>query len=99
MHEKKSVIEQMMNVESFTRFNRRSFDHVYLADPYTSLIDDAINNAEIDIAKARYQFERAFPARLRAGEDPLSGENSWGTRLSPMRMPESIVGSLMTVSI
>lgn len=91
--------KDMLTAENFARFGRSSTEPVYIQPPYTSMLDDAINIAEVNIEKARYRFERGFPARIRAGQDPLAPENAWGTRLSPLRAPEQILGSLMAVSI
>ncbi|SHN63176.1 hypothetical protein [Desulfovibrio litoralis] len=99
MQNTQSAIEQLLDVERYTTFSRRISDPVYNSPPYSSAIDDAIYFAEKNIEKVKYQFDRGFPARLRAGEDPLFGNNTFGTRLSPLRSPERIVGSLMTVSI
>lgn len=91
--------KDLLTPENFTRFEMARKEPVYLPPPYTSMLNDAVNGAEIDIERAGYRFERGFPARIRAGENPLAGENAWGSRISPMRAPERILGSLMAVSI
>lgn len=91
--------KDMLTPENFTRFAMVRKEPVYLPPPYTSMLNDAVTGAEIDIERASYRFERGFPARIRAGENPLAAENAWGSRISPMRAPEQILGSLMAVSI
>lgn len=91
--------KDLLTPQNFTRFARSSTEPVYIQPPYTSMLDDAVNGAEVDIERAWYRFERGFPARIRAGQDPLAPENAWGSRLSPLRAPEQILGSLMAVSI
>lgn len=92
-------VQALLAPENYTRFARSATEPVYLQPPYTSILDETVEKAEIDIERARYRFERGFPARIRAGQDPLAPENAWGTRLSPLRAPEQILGSLMAVSI
>ena len=73
-------------------------DPPFAARPYTSLIDDVVRTGEDTIEASNRRWAAGFPARIRAGQ-ALSGENAFGTRISPINAPEAIRGRMVAVSI
>ncbi|MCC8193867.1 MAG: hypothetical protein LIP28_04400 [Deltaproteobacteria bacterium] len=66
--------------------------------PYTSLLDDVVRTGEDMIERANRHWAAGFPARARAGQ-VLGGSNAFGSRVSPLHMPESVRGRMVAVSI
>ena len=67
-------------------------------DVYTSLLDDVVRTGENMIEAANRDWAAGFPARARAGQS-IAGGNSFGTRISPLNMPEAVRGRMVAVSI
>lgn len=65
---------------------------------YTSLLDDVVRTGENMVEHANRDWAAGFPARERAGQTP-AGENAFGTRVSPLNMPEQVRGRMVAVSI
>ena len=70
----------------------------HAAPPYTSLLDDVVRTGENMIENANRDWAAGFPARARGGQS-LSGSNAFGSRISPLRMPETVRGRMVAVSI
>ncbi len=68
------------------------------APPYTSLWDDAVRAGEDMIENANRRRAAGFPARARAGQVP-AGSTAFGSRVSPLSMPEHVRGRMVAVSI
>ena len=66
--------------------------------PYTSLLDDVVRTGENMIENANRRWAAGSPARKRAGQS-VGGSNAFGTRVSPLRMPEAVRGRMVAVSI
>ena len=73
-------------------------DPPHAAPPYTSALDDVVRTGENMIENANRDWARGFPARARAGQ-VLDGSTVFGSRVSPLRMPETIRGRMVAVSI
>ena len=65
---------------------------------YTSLFDDVVRTGENMVENANRDWAAGFPARAHAGQTPV-GENAFGTRVSPLNMPEEVRGRMVAVSI
>lgn len=68
------------------------------AMPYTSLFDDLVRQGEDMVENANRRWAAGFPARARAGQT-MAGANAFGTRASPLHMPEALRGRMVAVSI
>jgi len=73
-------------------------DPIFEARPYSSLLDDVVHTGEDSIENATRHWAAGFPARARVGQI-MSGSNAFGTRVSPINMPEAIRGRMVAVSI
>ena len=73
-------------------------DPPHAAMPYTSLLDDVVRTGEKMIESANRDWARGFPARARAGQ-AFDGSNVFGSRVSPLYMPEAVRGRMVAVSI
>lgn len=73
-------------------------DPPFAALPHTSLLDDVVRTGENMVDNANRDWAAGFPARARAGQI-LSGSNAFGTRVSPINMPEALRGRMVAVSI
>ena len=65
---------------------------------YTSMLDDVVNIGEDTIETANRRWAAGFTARSRAGQS-VSGSNVFGSRASPLDMPEAVRGRMVAVSI
>ena len=73
-------------------------DPPFAARPYSSLWDDVVRTGENMVENANRHWAAGFPARARAGQVP-AGSNAFGTRVSPLNMPETVRGRMVAVSI
>jgi hypothetical protein len=73
-------------------------DLPHAAPPHTSVLDDVVRTGENMIENANRDWARGFPARARAGQ-VLDGSTVFGSRVSPLRMPEVVRGRMVAVSI
>lgn len=64
----------------------------------SSLLSDPARAGEDTARTANRRWAAGFPARARGGQI-LSGENAFGTRVSPVNIPEAIRGRMVAVSI
>ncbi len=73
-------------------------DPIFKARPYSSLLDDVVHTGEDSIENAARRWAAGFSARSRAGQ-VLSGSNAFGSRVSPINMPEATRGRMVAMSI
>lgn len=80
------------------RTERHPLDPPYAAAPYTSILDHVVRAGEDMIAAVNRRWAAGFPARERLGQTH-EGQNAFGSRSSPLNMPEEVRGRLVAASI
>lgn len=65
--------------------------------PYTPFLSDVIAYGEETVERANRRWAMEFPTRSHAGQD--SPDRLFGSRGSPLVVPELVGGSLVAVSI